>query len=278
MSGLFPHAILLRSRIGCDFWQKGNSTSSLLARLWFPVFAQRLTMFSWGLCPFGLLRQHRQINGVSWGLEPLPPPLPSPPKHLCVGWCSCDVCAEHCVFNVAFQPQQDPPVHPLHTEFRVSPHQIWIKFDVSDQAYLSVVAFSGSEFQIIDADLFFEKGKYAATDGSFFFKTTPLTESALWKKRLLQRQQKTSQSTSLMTEVGHKDGLTDAVSLDWEPQNVLLISSDQPIPELERIISRAEDGSIHWMPLSINQTALSSDRCCCFPQIPASLWLRLAQG
>ena len=51
-----------------------------------------------------------------------------------------------------------------------------------------------------------------------------------------------SQTTSLSSEKGYgKNNLNEDSSLDWEPQNVILISSDRPIPELERIISDAED-------------------------------------
>ncbi|MBM74729.1 MAG: hypothetical protein CMK59_04965 [Proteobacteria bacterium] len=195
-----------------------------------------------GPLPIRLIEAARARQwGVIDGMDPLPPPLPTPPK-ASLWWVGAVVMFLMSIVSLvwAFKPQEDPPSYPLATEFRVSPHQIWIKFDVSNQAYLSVVAFSGSNFQIIDADLFHEKGKYAATDGSFFYSTTPLTDQKLWKKRLKQRQMERFQP--LKQGKANSDGtLNEGDALDWEPQNVILISSEQPIPELERIVSESEE-------------------------------------
>ena len=57
----------------------------------------------------------------------------------------------------------------------------------------------------------------------------------------MERQQTTSRiGLSLPKEPKSKGETHEEASLDWEPQNVVLISSDQVIPELERIISESE--------------------------------------
>ena len=58
--------------------------------------------------------------------------------------------------------------HPLDLHFKVSPDQVWARFDVDDLSYISIITYQNGTFEIVDQNISSDKGKYATGEGRFF--------------------------------------------------------------------------------------------------------------
>ena len=66
-----------------------------------------------------------------------------------------------------FSLQNRNIAYPMDLNFKVSPDQVWARFDVDDLSYVSIIKFQNGIFEVIDSNLQDEKGTYATGEGRF---------------------------------------------------------------------------------------------------------------
>ena len=103
------------------------------------------------------------------GIDTLPAPIP-PPSNPILWWggtfASLGIGLTSLIWIFSLQTRNI--AYPMDLNFKVSPDQVWARFDVDDLSYVSIIKFQNGNFEVINSNLQDKKGIYATGEGRFF--------------------------------------------------------------------------------------------------------------
>ncbi len=105
------------------------------------------------------------------GIAELPPPLPPPPKSQS-WWVGAALSLIVGIWGLlwATTPEMDPPTYPMRAEFYVNDQDVRVRFDVDDNASLSILTLAEGDLNVVYQNLGTEKGVLATGDGRYLFR------------------------------------------------------------------------------------------------------------
>ena len=109
--------------------------------------------------------------GAIDGIDELPQPLPPPPKSTSY-WIMAALMSILSISSWAwaFAPVESEFVYPIDAEFSTAPESVDIRFDVSDNAYLSVIRLNSHVLTLDEEYSNASKGQIATGDGRFYLR------------------------------------------------------------------------------------------------------------
>lgn len=151
--------------------------------------------------------------GAIDGIDELPQPLPPPPKSTSY-WIAAIVTSILSLSSWAWalSPVESEYVFPVQAEFSIAPESVDVRFDVSDNAYLTVVRLNNHVLTIDDEYSYATKGRIATGDGRFYLRV----------------------DAPRIAVISSNEALVDLNNLLFSAQN-----AENPLEDLERQVKQA---------------------------------------